>query len=131
MDFCCELSPILQSSWPLVHFPGAELLNSAWWGSFQSASGIVRSHHHTNDRNYQLYAKLLSKLNMLPFHSNKVDALQFQRSKSVFRNVLQIGKLDFTISRNSTGCPAFSQFLYKLSLCLQAIQSTISFPLGW
>lgn len=44
-----------------------------------------------------LMSKLLSKLKMLPFHNNKVDALQFLRNKSDFRHVLQIGKLDFTL----------------------------------
>lgn len=44
-----------------------------------------------------LMSKLLSKLKMLPFHNNKVDALQFLRNKSDFRHVLQIGNLDFTL----------------------------------
>lgn len=65
-----------------------------------------------------LMSKLLSKLKMLPFHNNKVDALQFLRNKSDFRHVLQIGKLDFTLFKKCNKLPFLPQFLYKLSLCL-------------
>lgn len=52
-----------------------------------------------------LMSKPLSKLNMLSFHYNKVDALQFLRNKSVFRNILQTGKLDFTALKKCNKLP--------------------------
>lgn len=74
-----------------------------------------------------LVSKLLSKLNMLlPFHKNKADALQFLSNKSVFRIVLQTGKLDFTtlkkMQQAAFPCPSFCPDCP----CVYAI----SFPLG-
>lgn len=54
-----------------------------------------------------LMSKPLSELNMLPFHNNKVDALQFLRNKPFFRNVLQTGKLDFTTLKKCNKLPFF------------------------
>lgn len=122
-DFCCELSPILQSCLPLVCFPGA-----LYWGCWAVTGGAASSlplgaSGATTTQMTEiisLVSKLLSKLNMLlPFHKNKADALQFLSNKSVFRIVLQTGKLDFTtLKRNATSCLSLSQFLSRLSLCL-------------
>lgn len=122
-DFCCELSPILQSCLPLVCFPGA-----LYWGCWAVTGGAASSlplgvSGATTTQMTEiisLVSKLLSKLNMLlPFHKNKADALQFLSNKSVFRIVLQTGKLDSTtLKKNATSCLSLSQFLSRLSLCL-------------
>lgn len=98
-DFCCELSPILQSCLPLVCFP--EALSWGFWTVPSRAAsslplGMSGATTIQMTEIISLVSKLLSKLNILPFHKNKVDALRFLRNKSGFRNVLQTGKLDFT-----------------------------------
>lgn len=120
-DFCCGLSPILQSCLSLVCFPGA-LSWGFWTAPGRAASslplGLLGATTTQMTKIISLMSELLCKLNMLPFHNNKVDALLFLRNKSVFRNVQQIGKLDFTLFKKCNKLPFLVPVFVQIVLCL-------------